>query len=82
LFDLVGVLGWELLEKKAAGPEVDLNVLTVWPLSDRWEDAFRRLLSESEFVRDVSACNVRALGNGGSGCDGAAGVGAWYLGVI
>lgn len=48
------MLGRVLFEKKAAGPELDLVPFAVWPLSDNWDDALRRLLSENEFERDVS----------------------------
>lgn len=74
-----------LLEKKAAGPELDLVPFAVWPPSDNCDDALRRLLSENEFERDVSTWNVRALVSAGSGCAGAAGcsgVGARYLGLV
>jgi hypothetical protein len=72
------------LEKKAAGPELDLAVLFVWvwPLSDKLEDALRRLVSEKELVIDVSTCNVRALVSGGPCCVAGPGVGVRYLGFI
>lgn len=72
------MLGREPLEKKAAGPELDLAVFTVWPLSDNWDDTLRRLVRENEFVRDVSTWYVRALVSGGASCAGGAGVGARY----
>lgn len=77
------MLGRELLEKKTAGPELDLVVFVAFPLSDKWDDAWRRLESENELVRDVNACNVRALVNGGSGCSPPGpGVGTRYLGFV
>lgn len=77
------MFGWEPLEKKAAGPELDLVAFAARPLSDNWDDTLRRLVRENEFVRDVSTWYVRALVSGGTSCAGGAGgagVGARYLG--